>query len=79
MATKKTNNKLFEDLTHEIDNLQKNLDLLKEDVDAIQHGNGNDPYWNGENAVDTIKNIVKYIDVNNSIVSILNDCKDLQK
>ena len=74
MAKKNSNNgdkKITMDLNKEINNLKNALDALDIDVELLKDK------WNGPNSNQTIKEIKKYLDDNNSIAeeldSILND------
>ncbi len=79
MANKNSkNNKAIVDLYKEVDTLKSSIEKLNTDIDLIKNGDGTTTYWNGENAIDTIKSMLKYIDVNNSLIDIISNCKDLQ-
>ena len=78
MANKKVkDNKVITDINKEVEFLKSCLDKLSDDINVLQNGDGKNPYWNGESAVEMVKNISKYIDVNYSIVDGIMNCKEI--
>ena len=81
MASKKGNtsnkqkDKLIEDLDKELEKLNSSLGSFQKAIEAIQNGDGKDPYWNGENACNIIKNSLSQLYMDYDLLNHLCQCK----
>ena len=78
MAGKKNNKqkeKVINDFELQIKKVDTALRSLKESINSLQEGDGTQPYWNGSNAYNMIKNTLAYIDSNTVLLQYLNECK----
>ena len=66
--------KLVDDLDNQIFKIEVALNSIKESIDAIQVGDGNDPYWNGTNAYNCVNKSLNQIDYNYNLLNNLNKC-----
>lgn len=76
----KQKEKIILDIAVQKEKIEKSLELLKEAVIRIEKGDGDTPYWNGENAYNTISDILSFIDKSNLLLDSIDECeKSLKK
>lgn len=63
-------------LNDEVLKFQKALLKLEKDVDMLQKGDGNNPFWNGKLACDWTKSCLAHIDHDKVLLSHLEKCSD---
>ena len=83
MASKKNTNsnnkqkdKLIEDFDLELDHLNQSLGLLQKSINGIQTGDGENPYWNGENACVMVKNALSQLYSDYDLLNHLCKCRE---
>lgn len=79
MASKKNNKqkeKIISDYELQVRKIDTALKSLKDSLNTIQEGNGKEPYWNGNNAYNTIKSALGYVDNCTVLLDYLNQCKE---
>ena len=75
IANNKQKDKLIEDFDKELEKLNKSLGYLQSSINAIQTGDGKEPYWNGENACTVIKNSLSQLYSDYDLLNRLCQCK----
>ena len=75
----KEKDKLEKNLTKQISRLKNATELLLTDVTMIQVGNGDEAYWNGEEACDVLKKLLVQIEKNKTLLESLEKCDKLLK
>lgn len=75
IASNKQKDKLVEDLDKELERLDKSLGYLQSSIDAIQTGDGKQPFWNGENAYTIIKNCLSQLYSDSDLLNHLCQCR----
>lgn len=75
----KEKDKLEKNLTKQISRLKNATELLLTDVTMIQVGNGDEAYWNGEEACDALKKLLVQIEKNKTLLESLEKCDKLLK
>lgn len=63
------NIKFYDNLKSEYNKLNDEISKLKLSIETIQNGDDGEPYWNGENAVEMIKNLIKFVNLNEMLLS----------
>ena len=72
----KQKEKLFQELESCIEKMDSSLDSIKDSVNQIQVGDGNNPYWNGYNACSTVKTILTQCQMNKALLDYVKECKE---
>lgn len=67
---------LSKKLNDEVSHFKKALSKLEKDVDKLQKGDGNEPYWNGKSACDWTMNCLAHIDHDKVLLEHLEKCSD---
>ena len=75
----KEKDKLEKNLTKQISRLKNATELLLTDVTMIQVGDGDEAYWNGEEACDALKKLLIQIEKNKTLLENLEKCDKLLK
>lgn len=75
----KEKDKLEKNLIKQISRLKNATELLLTDVTMIQVGNGDEAYWNGEEACDALKKLLVQIEKNKTLLESLEKCDKLLK
>lgn len=79
MANKKNNKqkeKVISDYELQVRKIDTALNSLKDSIVSLQEGDGNQPYWNGSNAYNFVKNTLGYIDNCTVLLDYLKQCKE---
>ena len=58
-TSKKGNEKLVNDLSKELGILNKVIGKAYEDIVSLEKGDGDKAYWNGANAYDSLRSVLK--------------------
>lgn len=66
--------KLVKDLEENTKKLENALDILKKDLDLIQKGNGNEPYWNGSAACGGLRLLLQQLDYDTTLLENVKEC-----
>lgn len=74
MKNLKKNNKLASDLSAEIFKLKNAVENLKTDVNIIQSGDNDGPFWNGALACCSLKEVLKVVERGNALIEELDSC-----
>ena len=67
----KKNNKLASELNEEIFKLKNAVENLKNDVNIIQNGDNDGPFWNGALACVSLKEVLKVVGRGNNLIEEL--------
>ena len=73
MAKQEKENKYFNDLLKEKDNLEIEIEELTNNINALQDGENGNPYWNGKNAKEVLKELIKHVDSCNEVLDSVKD------
>ena len=76
MKDVKKNNKLASELNTEIFKLKNAIENLKVDVNIIQNGDNDGPFWNGALACASLKEVLKVAERSNTLVDELEVCSE---
>jgi len=83
MAGNNSLNKQKEKLMMELENnlvkLEEALPSLKDSLDMLQEGDGKYPYWNGVNAINSIKNGLTQCQYDLELVKNIRECQSAIK
>ena len=71
MKDVKKNNKLASELNAEIFKLKNAVENLKNDVNIIQNGDNDGPFWNGALACCSLKEVLKVAERGNTLIDEL--------
>ena len=74
MKDVKKNNKLASELNAEIFKLKNAVDNLKNDVNIIQNGDNDGPFWNGALAFCSLKEVLRVAELGTVLVNELEAC-----
>ena len=74
MKDVKKNNKLASELNAEIFKLKNAVDNLKNDVNIIQSGDNDGPFWNGALACCSLKEVLRVAERGTVLVNELEAC-----
>lgn len=74
MKDVKKNNKLASELNAEIFKLKNAVENLKNDVNIIQNGDNDGPFWNGALACCSLKEVLKVAERGNALIDELESC-----
>ena len=74
MKDVKKNNKLASELNEEIFKLKNAIENLKNDVNIIQNGDNDGPFWNGALACCSLKEVLKVVERGNTLIDELESC-----
>ena len=81
MAKKKGNtntkqkDKLIEEFDLELEQLNQTLGSFQKTIEALQVGDGDKPYWNGENACSVVKNSLTQLYSDYDLLNHLCQCR----
>lgn len=67
---------LAKNLESEVSNFQGALKQLQGDIEALQKGDADGPYWNGQLAYNWVSNCLAHIDHNKVLLDHLDSCSD---
>ena len=76
MKDVKKNNKLASELNAEIFKLKNAVENLKNDVNIIQNGDVDGPFWNGALACCSLKEVLKVAERGNTLINELELCSE---
>lgn len=76
MKDVKKNNKLASELNTEIFKLKNAIENLKVDVNIIQNGDSDGPFWNGALACASLKEVLKVAERSSTLVDELEACSE---
>ena len=76
MKNVKKNNKLASELNAEIFKLRNAIENLKTNVNIIQNGDNDGPFWNGALACVSLKEVLKVAERGNSLVKELEESSE---
>ena len=71
----KQKEKLIQELNKHIGRIQDSLNSLKESVDTLQEGDGDTPYWNGNNAYSAIRNVLVQYEMDSTLLRYIQECQ----
>lgn len=63
--------KLAEELALSVDKIKESLNRLEEDIEIIQKGDQNGPYWNGNSAYQCMRTALTQVECNHEILKNL--------
>lgn len=66
--------KLVEELNGKVREFEDALSNLKKNLDLIQEGNGNDPYWNGNAACGGLRLLLQQLDYDTTLLENVKEC-----
>ena len=76
----KQKDKIITDISIQKEKVANALSSLKESVLVLEEGDNNNPYWNGENAYETISLLLTRIDQGYALLDYIDECqKELKK
>lgn len=67
---------LAKELDAEVSKFQKALKQLQKDVEDLQKGDADGPYWNGQLAYNWVKTCLAHIDHDKVLLDHLDNCSD---
>jgi len=67
---------LAKNLESEISKFQKALKQLQNDIETLQKGDADGPYWNGQLAYNWVSTCLSHIDHNKVLLDHLDNCSD---
>ena len=76
MKDVKKNNKLASELNVEIFKLKNAVENLRNDVNIVQNGDSDGPFWNGALACCSLKEVLKVVERSNELIYELENCSE---